>query len=58
MKLSEKIAVIESLEKGVSCFDVMENFNISEWTLYNITSIKITLIDTDIATNINLLGVH
>ena len=27
-KLSKSIAVIESLEKGVPCFDVMKNFNI------------------------------
>ena len=30
LKLSEKIAVIEILEKGVFCFDVMKNFNISK----------------------------
>ena len=30
LKLSEKIAVIVSLEKGVPCFDVMKNINISK----------------------------
>ena len=36
LKISEKIAVIESLEKGVHYLDVMKNFNINKLTLYNI----------------------
>ena len=54
----EKITVIKSLEKGVPCFDVMKNFNICKRTILNIKSIKFTLIDTDIATSINLIRVH
>ena len=31
--ISEKIAVIECLEKGVRCFDAMKNFNIGKCIL-------------------------
>ena len=35
----------------------MKNFNISKSTLHNIKNLKFTLIDTDLAKNINLIYV-
>ena len=36
----------------------MKNFNISKSTICNIKNMKFTLIDTDMAKNINLIHVH
>ena len=51
------MVVIENLEKNVHCSDVMKNFNISNWTIYNIKSMKFALIDTNTATSVNLIPI-
>ena len=54
LKLISKYQLFKFRKK---CSDVMKNFNISKSTLHNIKNLKFTLIDTDLAKNINLIYV-